>query len=98
MIIVQYNIINGFIIFQCFEIQVFVVEIINKIFKNYIGKLMFDFIDFVYNVFIKIQRYDEFGNILLVVFWVFKGMVEEIRIMKGFNFKLFNNVIIFEVN
>ncbi len=40
----------------------------------------------------------EFGNISLAVPWALKGMAEEIRIMKGFNFKLSNNVIISETN
>ncbi|MEA4400129.1 hypothetical protein VBQ95_24540, partial [Klebsiella pneumoniae] len=42
--------------------------------------------------------YDEFGNISLAAPWALKGMAEEIRIMKGFNFKLSNNVIISETN
>ncbi|HBR4955348.1 TPA: glucosyl transferase GtrII family protein, partial [Klebsiella pneumoniae] len=98
MIIAQYNIINGFIIPQRSEIQALAAEITNKIPKNYTGKLMFDLTDPAYNAFTKTQRYDEFGNISLVAPWALKGMAEEIRIMKGFNFKLSNNVIISETN
>lgn len=98
MIIAQYNIINGFIIPQRSEIQALAAEITNKIPKNYTGKLMFDLTDPAYNAFTKTQRYDEFGNISLAAPWALKGMAEEIRIMKGFNFKLSNNVIISETN
>ncbi|MDT1827726.1 glucosyl transferase GtrII family protein, partial [Acinetobacter baumannii] len=90
MIIAQYNIINGFIIPQRSEIQALAAEITNKIPKNYTGKLMFDLTDPAYNAFTKTQRYDEFGNISLAAPWALKGMAEEIRIMKGFNFKLSN--------
>ena len=98
MIIAQYNIINGFIIPQRSEIQALAAEITNKIPKNYTGKLMFDLTDPAYNAFTKTQRYDEFGNISLAAPWALKGMAEEIRIMKGFNFKLSNNVIISETS
>ncbi|HEE1066913.1 TPA: glucosyl transferase GtrII family protein, partial [Klebsiella pneumoniae] len=80
------------------EIQALAAEITNKIPKNYTGKLMFDLTDPAYNAFTKTQRYDEFGNISLAAPWALKGMAEEIRIMKGFNFKLSNNVIVSETN
>ncbi|RCR73999.1 hypothetical protein DUW81_28250 [Klebsiella pneumoniae] len=38
------------------------------------------------------------ANISLAAPWALKGMAEEIRIMKGFNFKLSNNVIVSETN
>ncbi|CAO96173.1 hypothetical protein ETA_11270 [Erwinia tasmaniensis Et1/99] len=94
----QYNIIRGFIIPQNGELHAITGELSAKIDREYNGKVMFDISDPAYNVFSNVQRSDEFGGISSAAPWVIKGMAEQIKKVKGYNFTIPDNYIVSENN
>ncbi len=82
----QYNITRGFVITQKGELQALASELSNKVAKDYTGKVMLDISNPTFFAFEKLQVSDEFGNISSAAAWALPGMVDYLRVVKGFNF------------
>ncbi|CBX44540.1 hypothetical protein P88_00290 [Erwinia phage phiEt88] len=94
----QYNIIRGFIITQRGEMQALSSEVARIIPKDYTGNVMFDLSDPAYYAFEKLQVSDEFGGISSAAPWAIPGMVNYIKVKKGFKFVIPEDPIITDLN
>lgn len=90
----QYNITRGFVVTQKGELQALASELSNKVPKDYTGKVMLDVSNPTFFAFEKLQVSDEFGNISSAAEWALPGMVDYLRVVKGFSFVIPSNPII----
>ncbi|CAI0763446.1 Uncharacterised protein [Serratia quinivorans] len=95
LLITQNNLYSGFVRQQQGEYQALSQEISSRIAKDFKGDVFFDIKNPAFNIFTKIQRYDEFGNISLATTWSPAGMALSIKKTKGLQFNVNqNNAII----
>ncbi|MNT09026.1 hypothetical protein D3C72_1437890 [compost metagenome] len=92
----QYNLYNGFVRQQQGEYQALSQAISSRVDKNFNGDVFFDIKDPAFNIFTKVQRYDEFGNISLATTWSPAGMALSIKKVKGLHFNINQNNAIIE--
>lgn len=94
----QYNIMRGFVVPQKGELQALASELSNKVPKDYTGKVMLDVSNPTFFAFEKLQVSDEFGNISSAADWALPGMVDYLRVVKGFSFVMPSNPIVSSTN
>ncbi len=84
----QNNLYAGFVRPQQGEYQALSQAISSRVNKNFTGDVFFDIRNPAFNIFTKIQRYDEFGNISLATSWSPAGMALSIKKIKNLQFNV----------